>query len=132
MRGLARGVSRPTPRGRLRGLARGASRPTPRGEVEGSGQGGLQAHTQGVSRPTSGGVSRPTPGAVCASQHALRQTPPQLMATATGGAHPTGMHSCNLNVVIDRNGRVMFSQTSICPQGGVGYACYQVPSGRGG
>ena len=40
------------------------SRPTPRGKVEGSGQGGLQAHTQGdgVSRPTPrDGVSRPTP-----------------------------------------------------------------------
>ena len=42
------------------------------GEVRGSGWGGVQAHTQG-------GVS----------QHALRQT-----ATAAGGTHPTGMHSC--------------------------------------
>ena len=37
------------------------------------------------------GVSRPTPGGV--SQHAPRQTPP--MATAAGGRHPTGMHSCS-------------------------------------
>ena len=29
------------------------------------------------------------------SQHALRQTPPaKPMATAVGGTHPTGMHSC--------------------------------------
>ena len=74
--------------GKLRGLARGVSKPTPKGEVEGSGLGGLQAHTRGspnphlggprpkpwrFSRPTPGGVSRPTPrvaGGV--SQHALR------------------------------------------------------------
>ena len=50
--------------GRLRGLAGGVSRPTPRGEVEGSGWGvsrptlgDLQAHTWGVSRPTAGGGS---------------------------------------------------------------------------
>ena len=36
----SRGASKPTPRGKLRGLARGVSRPT-------SGE-GLQAHTQGV------------------------------------------------------------------------------------
>ena len=29
------------------------------------------------------------------SQRALRQTPPQQTATAAGGAHPTGMHSCS-------------------------------------
>ena len=37
----------PHPGGSLRGLAGGVSRPTPRGEVEGSGRGGLQAHTWG-------------------------------------------------------------------------------------
>ena len=43
LRGLARGVSRPTPRGKLRGLVcGGVSRPTPGGL-----QGGLQVHTQG-------------------------------------------------------------------------------------
>ena len=45
----------PHPRGKLRGLAWGVSRPTPRGEVEVSSLGG-------VSKPTPGGVSRPTPG----------------------------------------------------------------------
>ena len=57
----------PHPGGKLRGLARGVSRPTP----------------SGVSRPRPGGVS----------QHVLRQTPPQQMATAAGSTHPTGMHS---------------------------------------
>ena len=38
----------PQPREKLRGLARGVSRPPPKGEVEGSGHLGLQAHTQGV------------------------------------------------------------------------------------
>ena len=47
LRGLARGVSRLTPRGKLRGLALGVSRPHPGGC--------FQAHTQGVSRPTPGG-----------------------------------------------------------------------------
>ena len=68
----------PHPGGSIRSLSGGVSRPTPRGEVVGSGQGGLQAHTW------EGSIS----------QHALRQTPPQLTATAAGGTHPTGMHSC--------------------------------------
>ena len=63
----------------------GVSRPTPKGEVEGSGLGGLQAHTWGVSRPTPRG---------CIPACTEEQPP---MATATGGTHPTGMHSCLLN-----------------------------------
>ena len=76
----------------LRGLARGVSRPTPRGEDQGSGLVGLQAHTRGGGssgvwpggspgphpggkfRGLAWGVSRPTPKGV--SQHALRQTLP--------------------------------------------------------
>ena len=55
----------PHPGEKLRGLAGGVSRPTPRGgEVEGSGLGVLQAHTRG-------GVSQHA-----VSQHALRKTPP--------------------------------------------------------
>ena len=63
------------------------SRPTPRGEVEGSGLGGLQAHTQG-------GLQAHTfrregiPACTEADPH------PRQMATAVGGTHPTGMHSC--------------------------------------
>ena len=63
------------------------SRPTPKGEVEGSGLGGLHAHTWGVSPgPHPGGVC------VCPSMHWGR--PPPMTATAAGGTHPTGMHSC--------------------------------------
>ena len=50
---------------------------------------GLQAHTQGGSWGVwpGGGLQTHTQGGV--SQHALRQA-----ATAVGGTHPTGMHSC--------------------------------------
>ena len=70
----------PHPGGKLRGLAWGVS-PGP--------------HPGGEMRGLDGGVSRPTPGE-CVSQHALRQSPPppQQTATATGGTHHTGMHSC--------------------------------------
>ena len=98
--------------GRLRRLAGGrVSRPTSREEVEGSGGGDLQAHTQGgIQAHTGGGspgphpgrvglqatpggeVSRPTPGGGSVSFHARINPPP--MATAAGGTHPTGMHSC--------------------------------------
>ena len=51
-------VSRPTPKGgSLRGLARGVSRPTPGGSP------GL--HLGGVSRPTPGRISSPYRGRVC-------------------------------------------------------------------
>ena len=69
-------MSRPRPRGRLGGLAGGHLGPD-----LGGGWGGVQAHTWGVQAKG------------CVSQHALRQTP-QQMATAAGGTHPTGMHSC--------------------------------------
>ena len=91
----------PDPVGRFGGLAWG-------------GGGSVQVHTwEGVSRPTlGGGLSRPTPGRGVqaqaqgvsrprpgggVSQHALRQTPHQT-ATAAGGTHPTGMHSCEYNL----------------------------------
>ena len=64
------------------------------GEVGESGW-GLQAHTQGGGCGVWLGGS-PGPGEGCVSQHALRQTPPssQQTATAAGGTHPTGIHSC--------------------------------------
>ena len=68
----------------LAGLWGGSPGPHPGGGVEGSGQ-------RGVSRPTPRRVSRPTLGG---SQHAQRQTLPPWTATAVGGMHPTGMHSC--------------------------------------
>ena len=51
----------PQPGGSLRGLAGGVSRPTPRGELEESGQGGLQAHTWGVCIPACTEAETPPP-----------------------------------------------------------------------
>ena len=75
---------------------------TPRGELEGSGWGGLQVHTQGEGLGVwPGGSPGPHLGGV--SQHALRQPHlPQLMTTAAGGTHPTGMHSCILFCFVAR------------------------------
>ena len=97
------------------------SRPTPMREVEGSGQGGLQAHTQGGSwgdwpggspGPHPGkGVSRPTPGG-SPGPHLGGSPGPHpggCIHACTeadlpdgycwGGTHPTGMHSC-LSVIL--------------------------------
>ena len=58
------------------------SRPTPKREVERSGQGGSPG-------------SHPAPGGC------LRQGgDPPMTATAGGGTHPTGMHSCHVCVVL--------------------------------
>ena len=96
LRGLARGISRATPRGKLRGLALGVSRPAPRGRLR-VWLGTLQAHIQGVSKPTPGGsvgphlgVSRPTPGGDWCIPACTEADPP------VGCMHPTGMHSCEL------------------------------------
>ena len=110
LRGLARGVSRPT-LGEVPGPYPGCLQVHTRGGFQIHTQGGLQAHTWGVSTPTPRGLSPgphpeegspgPHPGGPpgphpegrgCVSQHALRQTP-LWMATATGSMHPTGMHS---------------------------------------
>ena len=66
----------PQPRGKLRGIW---SKPTPKGEVEGD-----------LARgdACSGGACS---GGVC-SRGVWR--PPPVTATAVGGTHPTGMHSC--------------------------------------
>ena len=85
-------VSRPTPRGKFRGIwPEGVSRPTPKGEVEGD-------LARGVPRPTPRGVCSgggvPGPGDVCGD--------PLGMATAAGGTHPTGMHSCDSNKLITK------------------------------
>ena len=62
--------------------------------LEGSGQGGgLQAHTQGdLQAYTWGGLQAHTQE-VCIPA-CTEADPPQLMATAAGSTHPTGMHSC--------------------------------------
>ena len=104
------GAPGPHPVGSLRGLARGSPGPH-LGEVEGSGLGGLRPtasgspgtqwgasgpHTGEVSRltPWGGGVFRPTPRGIPACTEADHPPTPQLMTTAAGGTHPTGMHSC--------------------------------------
>ena len=81
------GALGPDPGGRLGGLAGGVSRPIPRGVVGGPGR-------KGGLGPGPGGCPGPGLGVVCVSQHALRQTSPPQTATAAGGTHPTGMHSC--------------------------------------
>ena len=59
--------------------------PHPGGKLRGLAWGGLQVHTWGASRPTPRRVFRPTPGGSPGphpggvSQHALRQTPRQLL-----------------------------------------------------
>ena len=59
------------------------SRPTPKGKVEGSGWGG------GSPGPHLGGG-----GACCRGVPTLGGGGLPAMATAAGGTHPTGMHSC--------------------------------------
>ena len=58
-----------------------------------SGQGGLHAHTHGgLHAHTQGGSPGPHPGGCIPA--CTEADPP--MATAAGGTHPTGMHSCYL------------------------------------
>ena len=65
--------------------------------------GGSPGPHLGVSRPTPGGSPGPhlggvlqahTPGG-CIPACTETDTPPQQTATAEGGTHPTGMHSCS-------------------------------------
>ena len=65
---------------------------------------GLQAHNQGGSSgvwpggspgPHLGGLQAHTHGVIPACTEADKPPPPQK-ATAAGGTHPTGMHSCFL------------------------------------
>ena len=76
----------PHPRGKFRSLAWGVSRPTP----------------SGVSRPTpGGGYPGPHPGGY-PSMHWGRHPLPHT-ATAAGSTHPTGMHSCFLQMIASSN-----------------------------
>ena len=92
-------LSRPTPRGEPEGSGwwGGVSRPTPGGKLSGlawaTPRGGLRGLARGVSRTTPGGISRPTPGRGWWCIPACTEADP-LTATAAGGTHPTGMHSC--------------------------------------
>ena len=72
--------------GKFRGIwLGGVSRPTPKGEVE---RDLVQAHSQGGSWGGSGW------GGTCSRAGVCVETP--VTATAAGGTHPTGMHSCLL------------------------------------
>ena len=78
--------------GKLRGLASGVSRPTPKGKLRGLAGWGLQVHTWGGSPGPHLGVSRPTTRGcipVCTEADC-----PLPMATTVGSMYPTGMHSC--------------------------------------
>ena len=56
--------------------------PYPGGKLKGFAGEGLQAHTQGEVEGS---------GPACTE---AATPPPQQMATAADGTHPTGMHSC--------------------------------------
>ena len=110
LRGKLRGIrSRPTPKAEIEGVSnlgphpkenwggsgpdphlreelRGIrSRPTPKGEIEGD---RVQVHTQGGNWGGSGPGPHPR-----GKLRGIWSSPPR-MATAAGGTHPTGMHSC--------------------------------------
>ena len=68
----------------------GFQAPHPGGCLGGSGQGGLQAHTWGVPGP-GGSAPRGLPGPGWGE---VGCGDPPGTATAAGGTHPTGMHSC--------------------------------------
>ena len=78
-------VSRPTPKGKLNGLARGCLQVHTQGGTQAY-TGDLQAHTRGYLLQ---GVL-PAPGGTCTG--GVWRAP--VKATAVGGTHPTGMHSC--------------------------------------
>ena len=77
----------PQPRGKLRGIW---SRPTPKGEVEGDLAKRVPAPREGSA--LGGACSRRGGG-----------DPPPVTATAEGGTHPTGMHSCWYIILHTRN-----------------------------
>ena len=85
----------PGPGGRLGGLAGGGGGPGP--------------HPGGVSRPRPGGVQAQAQGwcpgqgpGECIPACTEADTPLQQTATAAGGTHPTGMHSCLLILIADK------------------------------
>ena len=100
-RGKWRGIwSRPTTKGKLRGIwsrptpwggaLRGIwSRPTPKGEVEGD----LPGECLVLVGACSGGCL--VPGGAWSWGCLVETSQPPQMAIATGGMHPTGMHSCS-------------------------------------
>ena len=91
IRACLAGFQAHTQRGSLGGSGRGVSSPTAKGEVEGD---LVQAHSQGGScgpgQHPRGKLRGIWPGDACSG---VCGDPP-MTATAAGGMHPTGMHSC--------------------------------------
>ena len=85
------GLQTHTQGGKLRGLAWGVSRPTPGWGFSPS------QHSGGSPGPHPGGVSRPIHGGGGIPVCAEADTSPHQTATAAGGMHPTGMHPCGKN-----------------------------------
>ena len=86
----------PHPRGKLRGIW---SRPTPKGEVEGDLAGGCVCSRGCLIPGGSDPGGMPAPRGVSAPGGSARgggvwRPPSSVTATAAGGTHPTGMHSC--------------------------------------
>ena len=102
------GLSRPRSREEVGGSGQRVSRPRPRGRLGGSEgvcPGGCPGPGPGAGIQAQGGRCPGPGGGVCLSQYALRQTPPpQQMATAADGMHPTGIHSCSLMFLLGAPG----------------------------
>ena len=89
------GVFKPTTRGKLRGLAGGSPGPHPGGKLRGLAGGSQVPHPEGPGSHRKGGLQAHTLGRVCIPACTEADTPlPEQTATAAGGTHPTGMHSC--------------------------------------
>ena len=100
------GSAGPHPGEMLGGLAGGGLRPT---------HGGCWGVWPGGSRPTpEEGVSRPRLGEWGACIPACTEAdtpPPQQMATAASGTHPTGMQSCSIYILWVPNARKIHTQS---------------------
>ena len=86
----------PCPGGKLRGLAWGGPGPHPGGSPGPHPEGSPGPHLGDLQAHTWDGASRLTPRGWVGIPAFTEADTPQQMATAPGGTHPTGMHSCFL------------------------------------
>ena len=99
----------------MRGLATGSPGPHPREKLRGLAWEGTPGPHPGVSRPTPGErVSRPRPRE-CIPACTDADTP-QQPATAAGGVHPTGMHSCCCGISMCSIFMPLIKEQSPCPR----------------
>ena len=92
---------------------------------------------RGSPGPHPGEVSRPTPG-VSPGSHLVwdipaytEADPPPLTATAAGGTHPTGMHSCKTSCSFGQKLCEIISSSTPLPLGIPGSATvYETPHGE--